>query len=79
MADDRSFDERYPALTRWVRGAGWVEIGRVYWSASLIRVLDEGGLIWEDTGAAPTLSAALAEADNVLANWFEENDPQGRV
>ncbi len=73
MVSDRVFEERYPALTRWVQGAGWLEVGRVSWSRSLIRALDEGGMVWEGGGSATTLSAALAEAEAALAQWFEEN------
>ena len=73
MADDGTFEERYPALTRWVLGAGWLELGQVNWSRSLIRALDEGGLIWEGGETAPTVSAALAEAEAALAAWFREN------
>jgi len=70
---DRVFEARYPALTRWVQGAGWLEVGRVYWSSSLIRAFDDGGLVWEGGGSAPTLSAALTEAEDALAAWFREN------
>lgn len=73
MGDDR-FEHRYPALARWVAGAGWVELGRVGWSAALIRVFDEGGLVWEGGAAAATLSAALAEAETAIAAWFRANE-----
>jgi hypothetical protein len=73
MDEEQAFETRYPALTRWVRGAGWLELGRVDWSRSLIRALDDGGLVWEGGGTAATLSAALAEAETALAAWFREN------
>ena len=73
MADNGPFEERYPALTRWVQGAGWLEVGRVGWSRSLIRALDEGGLIWEGGQTAPTVSAALADAETTLTAWFRDN------
>ncbi len=74
-ADDGSFEAPYPALTRWVQGAGWLEVGRVEWSAGLIRALDEGGTVWEGASGATTLSAALAEAEEALGRWFRENLP----
>ena len=73
MLGDRVFEECYPALTRWVQGAGWLEIGQVDWSRSLIRALDEGGLVWERGATAPTLSAALAEAESAPAQGFADN------
>ena len=73
MADEGTFEARYPALTRWVQGGGWLEVGRVDWSRSLIRALDEGGLIWEGGETALTVAAALADAETALAAWFREN------
>jgi hypothetical protein len=73
MLGERAFEERYPALTRWVQGAGWLEIGQVDWSRSLIWALDEGGLVWEGGATAPTLSAALTEAETAPAHWFADS------
>src|SRR4051812_37993599 len=38
------FAETYPNIARWVKD-GWIEIGRNDYSTSMIRVLDEGGMI----------------------------------
>jgi hypothetical protein len=73
MATRGWFEQTYPALSRWVQGAGWLELGRVDWSPSWLRVLDEGGLVWEGGTAAETLSAALAEAEAAVAQWFRAN------
>ena len=72
MVADPTFEQAYPTLARWVQHYGWLELGRVSWSRSLIRALDEGGLVWEGGAAASTLSAALAEAETALAAWFRE-------
>ena len=40
------FEERYPNIAAWVQD-GWIEIGHDSNSGSFIRVLDEGGLVWE--------------------------------
>jgi hypothetical protein len=74
MTGEESFERRYPALARWVQHAGWIEIGRVYWARSLIRVLDEGGMVWEGGVRAATLSVALAEADAAVVKWLGEQD-----
>jgi len=65
-------EESYPALSRWVQHFGWLELGRVDWSASLVRALDEGGMVWEGGGSASSLCAALAEAELALGAWFRE-------
>ena len=72
MHGNETFEQAYPALARWVQEHGWLEIGRVSWSRSLIRILDEGGLVWEGGEAAPTVSAALAEAEEATAAWLRE-------
>ncbi len=38
-------------------------------SPSWIRVLDEGGMIWESAERYPTLDDALRTADAAIAEW----------
>ena len=42
-----NFTEKYPNIAGWIMD-GWIEIGRNGYSTSIIRVLDEGGLVWEE-------------------------------
>jgi hypothetical protein len=72
MSDGSGLDQAYPTLARWVHGGGWLEVGHVYWSPSLIRILDEGGLVWEGGALADTLSAAFALAEAALTTWLRE-------
>jgi len=72
MRAERIFEQTYPALTRWIQRYGWLELGQVDWSRSLIRALDEGGLVWEGGTRPGTLSDALAEAETALEAWFAE-------
>ena len=74
MDDDRTFEQAYPTLARWVKQYGGLKLGHVEWSRSLIRALDldEGGLVWEGGATAPTLSAAVGEAETALAVWLRE-------
>jgi hypothetical protein len=41
-----TFAEKYPNIAGWIKD-GWIEIGRDGHSTSIIRALDEGGLVWE--------------------------------
>jgi hypothetical protein len=66
------FAEAYPALTRWVRSYGWLELGQAAGSRSFIRVLDIGGLVWEGGRGRRGIGAALAEADAAVAKWLAE-------
>jgi hypothetical protein len=66
------FSETYPNIAGWVKD-GWIEIGRDGNSTSLIRVLDEGGLVWEGGTRHTSMDKILKEADQAIAKWMEEN------
>ena len=65
-----SFESTYPNLARWVDEQGWIEIGADEYSSSLIRVLDEGGMVWESEPEYDSLDAALRDADAAIAAWM---------
>jgi hypothetical protein len=46
-----AFSSRYPNISSWVRD-GWIEIGRDDYSRSMVRIMDEGGMVWEVTIAS---------------------------
>lgn len=70
IVDD--LNTKYPNIAAWVQ-EGWIEIGQTDFSQSFIRVLDEGGMIWESRPKYLSLSDALDEAESIIAAWFEEN------
>jgi hypothetical protein len=59
-------DDAYPYLAAWVDERGWFEVGPHYYSRSFIRVLDEGGMVWEGAIRYPSLGAAFRAADTAL-------------
>lgn len=66
------FEETYPNLADWVAD-GWLELGYDYNTNSFIRLLDQGGMVWEGKRKYPSVDAALAEAEEAARVWFEEN------
>ena len=66
------FIRKYPNIAGWVKG-GWIEIGRDGYSSSMIRVLDEGGLVWEGGTRHKSIDKILQEADDAIAHWFSNN------
>jgi len=66
------FDRKYPNITNWVED-GILEIGGDEWSNSFIRVIDEGGIVWEGKQKYATLNEALRDAEKAIAEWFNEN------
>ena len=67
-----TFERTYPYLSRWVHGHGWMEVGPDHYSRSLIRVLDEGGMVWESATRYASVDEALREAEEAVAEWMRE-------
>ena len=40
---------------------------------SLIRVLDEGGVVWEGRASYPSLVEALRDAELAVTRWMEDH------
>lgn len=66
------FEDAYPNITRWVESYGWLEIGQDGNSTSFIRVLDEGGLVWESSKKYPSLDAAWRDLEAKLEKVIDE-------
>ena len=67
-----SVERLYPHVARWVATHGWIELGQTEYSASLVRALDEGGLVWEGATTYQSLDKALQALDEALARWLRE-------
>jgi hypothetical protein len=63
-------EEMFPAIARWVRGYGHVEIGDQEMFGFVVRALDYGGLIFEDD-KPDTLAEAMAALEKGLTEYFE--------
>ena len=66
-------EEKYPNICNWLAD-GLIEIGYDSNTESFIRVIDEGGVIFEGKSSYKTLDAALADAEKAISDWFEENE-----
>jgi hypothetical protein len=69
-----SLERFYPNITRWVKEHGWIEIGQNDCSSSFIRVLDEGGLVWEGEDSYETMNDAMKALESGIAEWMKENE-----
>lgn len=70
---DSSFENRYPNIAYWVSSHGWIELGRDHYSPSLVRALDEGGMVWESSAHYETVDEAFDALESALAEWMEQN------
>jgi hypothetical protein len=63
-------EKLFPAVAKWVRGYGHVEIGDQEMFGFVARALDYGGLAFEDD-KPDTLAEALAALEKGLREYFE--------
>lgn len=63
-------EQAFPAIAKWVRGYGHIEIGEQESFGFVVRALDYGGLVFEDD-RADTLAEAMAALEKGLAEYFD--------
>ncbi len=66
------FEQLYPNISEWVSSYGWIEMGDDGQSSSLVRALDEGGLVWENHDDDATLDEVLNALDAFLAEQMSQ-------
>jgi hypothetical protein len=67
---EEGVEQLFPAVARWVRGYGHIEIGDQEIFGFVARALDYGGLAFEDD-RPDTLAEALASLERGLAEYFK--------
>ena len=68
--EQQGVEKLFPAIARWVRGYGHIEIGDQEMFGFVARALDHGGLVFEDD-RPDTLAEALASLERGLAEYFK--------
>jgi hypothetical protein len=66
------FSEIYPNITHWVDTFGWIEIGQDEYSDSFVRLLNEGGTVWESNHTHITVDVALQALEVELTEILKE-------
>ena len=67
-----SFSERYPNITHWIDSLGWIELGQDEYSRSSVRLLNEGGMVWESEDSDGTIDEALQTLETELVEILKE-------
>ena len=70
-AEQAKVETMFPAIARYVRGYGYIEIGDQESFGFVVRAIGYGGLDFEDD-TPDTLAEAMAVLEAGLARWFEE-------
>ena len=74
-ADQAKVEKLFPAIARYVRGYGYIEIGDQESFGFVVRAIGYGGLDFEDD-TTQTLADAMAALEAGLTRWFEEQGEQ---
>jgi hypothetical protein len=69
-AEQQAVEKLFPAIARWVRGYGHIEIGDQEMFGFVARALDYGNLAFEDD-RPDTLAEAMASLERGLAEYFK--------
>ena len=67
------FEKMYPRIAEWVDSYGWITIGQDEYSRSMVRALNEGGMVWEGKTKYKTLDALFHDLELGLSKWLEKN------
>jgi hypothetical protein len=70
MKNKLDLEKQFPNISHWINEQGWIELGQDEHSSSMVRVLDEGGLVWEGKNSYKTLDEALRETETAIADWL---------
>lgn len=69
-AEQKKVEELFPAIAKWVRGYGHIEIGDQESFGFVVRALSYGNLVFEDDKPG-TLAEAMAALEKGLTEWFK--------
>jgi hypothetical protein len=67
-----TLDTKYPNISKWITNYGWIELGEDDYSDSMVRVLNEGGMVWESEESYNSLDALFNDLEKKLAEKIEE-------
>lgn len=73
ITQDTLLAAMYPTIAKWVRRGGWIEIGEQEQFGFVIRALDAGGLVFENTEAR-TLDEGMTALERGIT---EQSDDEG--
>ena len=73
VTEDTLIAAMFPAIAKWVRRGGWIEIGDQVGFGFVVRAFDEGGLVFEDAEAR-TLDEGMTALERGIA---EQSDDEG--
>ena len=70
VTEDTLLAAMFPTIAKWVRRGGWIEIGDQGGCGFVVRALDKGGLVLEDTEAR-TLDEAMTALERGIAQQID--------
>jgi hypothetical protein len=69
-AEQAAVEKLFPAIAKWVQGFGHIEIGDQEGFGFIVRAIDYGGVVFEDS-KPNSLTDAMAALEKGLVDYFE--------
>jgi hypothetical protein len=73
VTEDTLLAAMFPAIAKWVRHGGWIEIGDQADCGFVVRAIDEGGLVFEDAEAR-TLDEGMTALERGIAEQIADEE-----
>src|SRR3954470_17515622 len=67
-----SFESDYPAITRWIKEFGRIEIGGASFADSFVKAVNRDGLLWGGKREYTTIDEALKDLETGIEKSLEE-------
>src|SRR5262249_36999572 len=67
-----SFEADYPAMTRWIKEFGHIEIGYDSFMGNLVKALDSWGMPWGGRSEYQTIDEALNDLERGIKAFLKE-------
>src|SRR3954463_8580555 len=67
-----SFETDYPAITRWIKESGRIEIGGASFADSFVKAVNRDGLLWGGRREYTSIDEALKDLETGIEKSLEE-------
>ena len=74
-----SFEATYPAITRWVKEFGRIEIGQDDYMDNFVKAIDRGGMPWGGKSEYKSIDEALLDMEKGIKAFLEDQSLDKRA
>src|SRR4051812_24027268 len=68
-----TFESEYPAITRWIKQSGRIEIGGASFADPYVKAVNRDGLLWGGKREYATIDEALNARAAEIRSWWQRD------